>query len=55
MRAGPTSPLIIKNAASVVNFIAAYGTHATIEAATTLAGKRAAAEAIVFGGDGRAG
>jgi Ca2+-binding RTX toxin-like protein len=38
----------ITNAASVVNFIAAYGTHATITAETTLAGKRAAAEAIVF-------
>jgi Ca2+-binding RTX toxin-like protein len=41
--------LNIKNAASIINFIAAYGTHATITAATTLAGKRAAAEAIVFG------
>jgi Ca2+-binding RTX toxin-like protein len=38
----------IKNAASVVNFIAAYGTHASILAATTLAGKRAAAENLVF-------
>ena len=42
----------IKNAASVVNFIAAYGTHSTITSALTLAGKRAAAEAIVFGGEG---
>jgi Ca2+-binding RTX toxin-like protein len=42
----------ITNAASIVNFIAAYGTHATITAETTLAGKRAAAEAIVFGGSG---
>lgn len=41
--------LNIKNAASVVNFIAAYGTHSTITSATTLAGKRAAAEALVFG------
>ena len=40
----------IKNAASIVNFIAAYGTHPLIEAALTLAGKRAAAELIVFGG-----
>ena len=40
----------IKNAASIINFIAAYGTHATIETATTMAAKRAAAEAIVFGG-----
>jgi Ca2+-binding RTX toxin-like protein len=38
----------ITNAASIVNFIAAYGTHETITAQTTLAGKRAAAEAIVF-------
>jgi Ca2+-binding RTX toxin-like protein len=44
--------LNIKNAASIVNFIAAYGTHGTITAQTTLAGKRAAAEAIVFGGTG---
>jgi Ca2+-binding RTX toxin-like protein len=42
----------ITNAASIVNFIAAYGTHSTITAETTLAGKRAAAEAIVFGGSG---
>ncbi len=44
--------LNIKNAASVVNFIAAYGTHATITGVATLADKRAAAEAIVFGGVG---
>jgi len=44
--------LNMKNAASLVNFIAAYGTHDTIEAATTLAGKRAAAELLVFGGAG---
>jgi hypothetical protein len=42
----------IKNAASVVNFIAAYGSHASIAAATTLAGKRTAAEELVFGTDG---
>ena len=41
--------LNIKNAASVINFIAAYGTHGAITAETTLAGKRAAAEEIVFG------
>src|SRR5262249_26953963 len=35
---------------SLVNFIAAYGTHPTITAATTTADKRAAAAAIVFGG-----
>ncbi|MGH6807496.1 MAG: peroxidase family protein, partial [Ensifer adhaerens] len=39
----------LKNPASVINFIAAYGTHDTIEAETTLAGKRAAAQAIVMG------
>jgi Ca2+-binding RTX toxin-like protein len=44
--------LHVKNAASVVNFIAAYGTHTSITSQTTLAGKRAAAEAIVFGGSG---
>ena len=42
----------ITNAASIVNFIAAYGTHTTITGATTMAGKRAAAELIVFGGTG---
>ncbi|MES2700145.1 MAG: peroxidase family protein, partial [Pseudomonadota bacterium] len=42
----------IKNAASVVNFIAAYGTHTSITSVTTLADKRAAAEALVFGGPG---
>jgi Ca2+-binding RTX toxin-like protein len=42
----------IKNAASVVNFIAAYGTHSSITNATTLADKRAAAEELVFGVDG---
>jgi hypothetical protein len=40
--------LNIKNAASIVNFIAAYGTHDNITNASTLADKRAAAEAIVF-------
>ena len=35
----------LKHPESLVNFIAAYGTHATITAATTLAGKRAAAMA----------
>jgi Ca2+-binding RTX toxin-like protein len=37
----------LKNSASLVNFIAAYGTHPTIVSATTLAAKRAAAFAIV--------
>lgn len=41
----------LKNPASIVNFIAAYGTHALIEAETTIDGKRAAAMAIVFGTD----
>ncbi|MCY7397713.1 MAG: hypothetical protein LH466_02590, partial [Sphingomonas bacterium] len=42
----------IKNAASIVNFIAAYGTHSALTAADvdTLAEKRAVAEALVFGG-----
>ena len=42
----------LKNASSVVNFIAAYGTHETITSQTTLAGKRAAATLIVLGGTG---
>jgi len=37
----------IKHPESLVNFIAAYGTHATITGATTLAGKRAAAQALL--------
>ncbi len=42
----------MKNAASVVNFIAAYGNHAALLAAdvNTLVEKRAVAEALVFGG-----
>ncbi|MFG1342031.1 peroxidase family protein [Xanthobacter autotrophicus] len=39
----------LKNPLSVVNFIAAYGTHASITAATTSEGKRAAAWDLVFG------
>src|SRR4029453_2801902 len=39
----------LKPPESIVNFIAAYGTHPLIEAQTTLEGKRAAAAAIVFG------
>lgn len=42
----------IKNPLSVVNFIAAYGTHASILAAVTAEEKREAAWAIVFGEDG---
>lgn len=41
--------LNLKNPASIVNFIAAYGTHVAIEAEDSVAGKRAAAMAIVFG------
>jgi Ca2+-binding RTX toxin-like protein len=42
--------LNIKTPLSVVNFIAAYGTHESITSATTLAAKRDAATALVFGG-----
>src|SRR5215831_11649060 len=37
----------LKHAASLVNFVAAYGTHSSITSATTLADKRAAALALV--------
>ncbi|MBD2837697.1 heme peroxidase [Pseudomonas sp. JM0905a] len=40
----------LKHPESLINFIAAYGTHDTITAATLLADKRAAATAIVLGG-----
>ncbi|WP_201863914.1 peroxidase family protein [Microvirga soli] len=46
--------LNLKNPASIVNFIAAYGTHPAITAATTVAAKREAAMALVFG-DGNDG
>ena len=42
----------LKHPELLVNFIAAYGTHVSITSATTLADKRAAAVAIVFGGVG---
>ena len=42
----------LKNPASVVNFIAAYGTHDTIISATTVDAKRAAAMDLVLGGEG---
>jgi Ca2+-binding RTX toxin-like protein len=42
----------LKHPESLVNFIAAYGTHSSITAATTLAAKRAAASALVFNGAG---
>jgi hypothetical protein len=41
--------LNLKNPASIVNFIAAYGTHATILSATTVQAKRDAAMKLVFG------
>lgn len=41
----------LKNPLSVVNFIAAYGTHESILAATTVAEKRDAAWALVFGSE----
>ncbi|RAI66487.1 heme peroxidase [Pseudomonas fluorescens] len=40
----------LKHPESLINFIAAYGTHPTITAATTLADKRAAAADLVLGG-----
>ncbi|MFM2078362.1 MAG: hypothetical protein RJA49_2252, partial [Actinomycetota bacterium] len=39
----------LKHPESLVNFVAAYGHHSTITSATTLAGKRAAADQIVNG------
>ena len=42
----------LKHEASLVNFIAAYGTHASITTATTLLDKRAAAYALVYGENG---
>jgi Ca2+-binding RTX toxin-like protein len=42
----------LKNPTSVVNFIAAYGTHSSILGATTLVDKRNAAMLLVFGGTG---
>ncbi|MFM2100211.1 MAG: hypothetical protein RLZZ366_1750 [Pseudomonadota bacterium] len=41
----------IKNPASIINFIAAYGLHPTITAATTMAEKREAATELVMGLD----
>src|SRR5690606_5050702 len=42
----------LKTPASVINFIAAYGTHASILAADTLAAQRDAATALLLGGAG---
>ena len=44
--------LAIKNPASLINFVAAYGTHGTVTGAATLEDKRAAATALVLGGAG---
>ena len=44
--------LNLRNPASIVNFIAAYGTHDSITGATTLEAKRAAALKLVMGGTG---
>ncbi|HXV76779.1 MAG TPA: peroxidase family protein, partial [Candidatus Polarisedimenticolaceae bacterium] len=42
----------LRHPESLINFIAAYGTHPLIATEGTLAGKRAAATLIVLGGDG---
>ncbi len=42
----------LKNPVSVINFIAAYGTHSTITSATTAEAKRDAAWLLVMGGAG---
>src|SRR5262249_17934811 len=42
--------LHLKHPESLVNFIAAYGTHASITAATSMEAKRAAAVLLVLGG-----
>ena len=42
----------IKNPLSIVNFIAAYGTHSTITSAPTAEAKRDAAMKLVLGGNG---
>ncbi|NLF29749.1 MAG: heme peroxidase, partial [Planctomycetes bacterium] len=42
----------LKHAESLVNFIAAYGTHPAVAGEATLAGKRAAATLLVLGGPG---
>lgn len=44
--------LAIKHPASIINFIAAYGTHGSITTATTLEEKRDAATLLVLGGEG---
>ena len=44
--------LSLRHSASLVNFVAAYGKHPTVRAATTVAAKRAAANKLVNGGSG---
>ncbi|WGV18362.1 peroxidase family protein [Fuscovulum ytuae] len=44
--------LNLKNPVSIINFIAAYGTHSTIVNAPTVEAKRDAATLLVLGGDG---
>ncbi len=39
--------LSMKNPESILNFVAAYGIHPTLQSANTLAGKRTAAEALI--------
>ncbi|MFZ6049905.1 peroxidase family protein, partial [Pseudomonas sp. CR3202] len=41
----------LRHESSIINFIAAYGTHGTVASATTLADKRIAAMELVFGTD----
>ncbi|MFC5380651.1 peroxidase family protein [Aquipuribacter nitratireducens] len=41
----------LRNPESLVNFVAAYGTHPSVKSATTLADKRAAAQALVDSSD----
>ena len=45
---------MLKHPKSLVNFIASYGTHASITAATSNAAKVAAAQALVTNGDSEA-
>ena len=42
----------IKHPESLINFVAAYGAHPSVAAATTLEEKRAAATSLVLGGEG---
>jgi Ca2+-binding RTX toxin-like protein len=41
----------LKNEASIINFVAAYGTHSAITGESTIAGKRAVAMAMIFNQD----